>query len=97
MLGRRKFASVWDALERTREAATVMKMRCSLLMAIEQKGESWEVTQAVAARRLGITQSRLNDLLRGKITTFNLDMLIGIATKADLTVRMQITKVAKAA
>jgi predicted XRE-type DNA-binding protein len=66
-------------------------------MAIEQKGESWEVTQAVAARRLGITQSRLNDLLRGKITTFNLDMLIGIATKADLTVRMQITKVAKAA
>ena len=55
------------------------------------------MTQAVAARRLRITQSRLNDLLRGKINKFSLDMLIGIAAKADLKVRMQITKVAKAA
>jgi predicted XRE-type DNA-binding protein len=94
---RRSYESVWDAIEKTPEAAAAMKMRSSLLIAIEQKVESWGVTQATAARRLGITQPRLNDLLRGKIDKFSLDMLIEIAAKADLKVRMQITKVANAA
>ena len=96
-MARQSYDSVWDAIEKTPEAAAAMKMRSSLLIAIEQKVESWKVTQAVAARRLGITQPRLNDLLRGKIDKFSLDMLIEIAAKADLKVRMQITKVAKAA
>lgn len=73
-----------------------MKMRSKLLIAIEQKVREWNVTRAVAARRLGITQQRLNDLLRGKINKFSLDTLIGIASKADLRVRMQIAKVPRA-
>lgn len=96
-MARQSYESVWDAIEKTPEAAAAMKMRSSLLIAIEQKVESWGVTQAVAARRLGITQPRLNDLLHGKINKFSLDMLIEIAVKAELKVRMQITKVAKAA
>ena len=96
-MARQSFESVWDAIEKTPEAAAAMKMRSSLLIAIEQKVDSWGVTQAVAARRLGITQPRLNDLLRGKINKFSLDMLIEIAAKAEIKVRMQISKVAKAA
>ena len=90
MAGQR-FRSVWDALEKTPAAAAQMTMRSELLMTIEQKVSGWDVTQAVAARRLGLTQPRLNDLLRGKITKFSLDTLVGIACKAGLKVRMKIT------
>ena len=74
-----------------------MKMRSNLLIAIEQKVRGWNVTQSVAARRLGITQPRLNDLLRGKIAKFSIDTLIALAGKADLKVQMQIKNIAKAA
>lgn len=91
------FASVWDAIEKTPETAAAMKMRSTLLIAIEQRVKGWMTTPAAAARRLSITQPRLNDLLSGKIDKFSLDMLIEIAAKADLKVRMQITQVGKAA
>lgn len=96
-MAQQNFANVWDALEKTPAAAARMTIRSTLLIAIEQKVESWKVTNAVAARRLGITQPRLNDLLRGKINKFTLDMLIGIAFKADLKVRLKISEAAKAA
>ncbi len=51
---------------------------------------AWKLTQAAEARRLGITQPRPNDLPRGKIDKFNLDMLIDLARKAGVKVRMQI-------
>jgi predicted XRE-type DNA-binding protein len=63
-----RFASVWDALEKTPGEAARMKMRSNLLVAIEQQVRGWGVADAVAAGRLGVTPSRLNELLRGKIT-----------------------------
>ena len=71
-----------------------MKMRSSLLIAIEQRVRGWEATQTQAARRLGMTQPRLNDLLRGKIANFSLDALIEIAAKAGLSVKLVIAKAA---
>ena len=70
---RQSFANVWDALEDTPQEAASMSMRSNLLIAVEQRVRSWNVTQAVAAKRLGITQPRLNDLLRGRVTNFSLD------------------------
>lgn len=52
------------------------------------------MTQAEAAHRLGITQPRLNDLLRGRITNFSLDALINLAVQAGLKVRLDIADVA---
>jgi predicted XRE-type DNA-binding protein len=91
---RRGFASVWDALEDTPAEAANMAMRSTLLIAIEQRVRSWNVTQAEAARRLGITQPRLNDLLRGRITNFSLDTLINLANQAGLSVRLAIADAA---
>jgi predicted XRE-type DNA-binding protein len=42
----------------------------------------WRLTQAGTAKRLGLTQPRLNDLLRGRINKFSLDALINIAMAA---------------
>lgn len=91
---RQRFASVWDALEETQVEAVNMAMRSNLLIAIEQRVRSWQMTQAEAARRMGITQPRLNDLLRGRIAKFSLDTLIQLATRAGLTVRLDIADAA---
>jgi predicted XRE-type DNA-binding protein len=91
---RQRFENVWDALEDTPAEAANMTMRSRLLIAIEQRVRGWNVTQTEAAQRLGITQPRLNDLLRGKITNFSLDTLINLASQAGLAVRIDIADAA---
>ena len=87
---RQTFANVWDALEDTQAEAASMTLRSNVLIAIEQRVRGWNVTQTEAARRLGVTQPRLNDLLQGRIQNFSLDALVDLATKAGLTVRLDI-------
>ncbi|MGE6740908.1 helix-turn-helix domain-containing protein [Allorhizobium pseudoryzae] len=91
---RQSFSNVWDALEDTPAEAAQMSMKSSLMIAIEQKVRSWGGTQAEAAARLGVTQPRLNDLLRGRIGNFSLDALITLAGQAGLVVRLDIADAA---
>jgi predicted XRE-type DNA-binding protein len=91
---RAKFANVWDALEDTPGQAANMTMRSDLLVALRQQIGTWKVTQAQAARRLQVTQPRLNDLLRGGISKFSLDALIELADRAGIHVRLRIDKAA---
>jgi predicted XRE-type DNA-binding protein len=86
------FASVWDAIEETPEAAANMRRRSDLMVAIQSAVEGWHMTQAQATARLGVTQPRLNDLLRGRIARFSLDALVGLAQHAGLIVRMEIAR-----
>jgi predicted XRE-type DNA-binding protein len=87
---RETFANVWDAIEDTPNEAANMTMRSDLLIALRNTVEGWNVTQTEAARRLGVTQPRLNDLLRGRIGNFSLDALIKLAQHAGLSVRLEI-------
>jgi len=93
-MARRTFASVWDALEDTAAEAANMRARSELMIAMRGKIESWKVSQTEAARRLGLTQPRLNDLMRGRIDKFNLDALVNLARPAGLSVRLKIGKAA---
>lgn len=88
------FASVWDALEDSPTEAANMRMRSELMIAIREAIAEWDVTQAAAARRLEVTQPRLNDLLRGRINNFSLDALTVLATRAGLDVQMRIERAA---
>jgi predicted XRE-type DNA-binding protein len=88
------FASAWDALEDTQAEAENMRLRSSLMIAISEAVAAWHVTQMEAARRLGVTQPRLNDLLRGHVGKFSLDALVAIAARAGLSVHLEITKAA---
>jgi predicted XRE-type DNA-binding protein len=54
--------------------------------------ESWRVTQAEAAKRLGVTQPRMNDLVRGRIDKFSLDALIELAAQAGLSVHVKVAR-----
>jgi predicted XRE-type DNA-binding protein len=60
------------------------------MIALRSRIESWRVSQTEAARRLGVTQPRLNDLLRGRVDKFSLDALVNLAGPAGLTVRLEI-------
>lgn len=71
-----------------------LKMRSDLLIAIEVFYRRSGLTQAQAAKRLGITQPRLNALLKGRIEQFSLDALVNIASRAGLDVRLVIRKAA---
>jgi predicted XRE-type DNA-binding protein len=67
-----------------------MTMQSNVMIAIKEQVRSWNTTQAKAARRLGITQPRLNDLLHGKINKFSLDALTTLATRAGLKVKIEV-------
>ena len=88
------YANVWDAIEDTPEDAAAMSMRSDLLITLTEHVKAWKLTQAAAAKRLDITQPRLNDLLRGRINNFSIDALITLARKAGLSIELKIKKVA---
>ena len=70
--------------------AAVMGLRADLMarLRLMVKTEGW--TQAQAAERFGIAQSRVSDLLRGKWEKFSLDMLITLAARAGRKVELAI-------
>ena len=87
---KQRFASVWDAIEPARAEAANMKARAEMMIAIREIVAAWGVTQAAAAKKLGLTQPRMNDLLRGRINKFSLDTLMDLATRAGLAVRVEV-------
>ena len=87
-----RFENVWEALEDDPAIIASLTARSELMFAIEQTVKPWKVTQAAAAKRLGLTQPRLNDLLRGRIDKFSLDALMNIAAAAGLTVKVEVIR-----
>lgn len=74
------FDSVWDAITDSPAEAANLRMRADLMHQIARVAKDADWTQAEAARRCGVSQPRVNDLLRGKISKFSLDALVNIAT-----------------
>jgi predicted XRE-type DNA-binding protein len=46
--------------------------------------------QVEAAERCGVTQPRINDLQRGRVSRFSLDALVNIATALGRRVHLQL-------
>ena len=88
----KRFDRVWDAIEPSRAQAASTKARAEMMIAIRETVDGWGLTQAAIAKRLGLTQPRLNDLLRGRIDKFSLDALINVATAAGLVVRVEVVR-----
>ena len=76
------------------EEAMVLALRSQLIaelrLLIERK--SW--TQVQAAKALGVTQSRISDLNRGKWEKFSLDMLLTLAARAGLQPQIKLRSAA---
>ena len=72
------------------EEAAVLKMRADLMGDLREFIRDSKLTQAAVARRLGISQSRVSDLVRGKWEKFNLEMLITLAGRAGHKVDLRV-------
>lgn len=79
-----RFESVWDALEDTQQEAASMKARAELMRGLQSWLKRESLTQAAAARLLGVTQPRVSDLMRGRVDLFSTDALIDMASTAGL-------------
>jgi predicted XRE-type DNA-binding protein len=84
------YASVWDAIADTPEQAANLRARAELMQKIVARLKKYDWTQAEAARRCGVTQPRINDLLRGRVSRFSLDALVNIATALGCRVRVDL-------
>jgi predicted XRE-type DNA-binding protein len=87
-----KFASIWDAIEDTPQAAASMKARSAVLMELAKVIQERGMTQAAAAELFGVTQPRISDLMRGKINLFSLDMLMNMAATAGMSPVVKLSK-----
>ena len=72
------------------EEAAILAMRSELMCRLEILIRDKQWTQAEAAQVLGISQSRVSDLIRGKFEKFSLDMLITLATRAGKKVELKM-------
>jgi predicted XRE-type DNA-binding protein len=87
---KRAYESVWDALADTAEQAANLRARADLMRRIAEmiEAEGWK--QVEAAERCGVTQPRINDLLRVRVSRFSLDALVNIATALGRRVRVEL-------
>ena|SRR5438067_12533652 len=77
-----------------KEEAENLKMRSDLMIGLVDFYGKSGMTRAAAAKAFGITQVRLNALLKGKIGLFSLDALVNIASRAGLNVRLVVKEAA---
>ncbi|GMV01113.1 MAG: hypothetical protein AMXMBFR52_07690 [Burkholderiales bacterium] len=89
-MSKQRFASVWDAIEDTSEAAENMKLRSVLMIALKEHIARAGLSQSQAAKVFGVTQPRVSDLMRGKINLFGLDALVNMAAAAGLHIDLRI-------
>jgi len=85
-----RYNSAWDAIMDTPQEALNMKLRSELMLQIRQTIEVNSWTQKKAAKKLGVTQPRISDLLRGKIDLFSLDMLVNMLASMGDEVEIKI-------
>lgn len=88
------FACVWDAIIDDPAEAANLRIRSELMMRLTRHIKDRRWSQAEAANRLGVTQPRISDLMRGKINLFSVDALIGLATVGGLKVEVQVSEAA---
>jgi predicted XRE-type DNA-binding protein len=84
------YASIWDAIADTPGQAANLRTRAELMRQIAALVKRKKWTQEEAAEHCGVTQPRINDLLRGRISRFSLDALVNIATALGCRVRVEI-------
>ena len=84
------FNTVWDAISDTQEQAANLQTRAELMRQITIIIQANEWKQADAAVHCGVTQPRINDLLRGRVSRFSLDALVNIAAALGQRVHVEL-------
>ena len=69
-------------------------LRTDLVIQIRKAIDKLAMTQAQAAKLAGITQPRMNDLIKNRTHKFTLDALVNVAAQLGYTVKLTMKKAA---
>ena len=69
-----------------------LRLRSQLMIELERLIHDSRLTQNEAAELLGIQQSRVSDLVRGKIHRFSIDTLVNLLGKAGRYVEITVKR-----
>jgi predicted XRE-type DNA-binding protein len=83
--------NVFTDLGFSAEEAQNLKIRSDLMIELTRLIEEQGLTQAAAARLLGVTQPSVSDLVRGKIDRFSVDSLIEMLGRTGASVCFVVT------
>lgn len=70
--------------------AAVMLLRCQLAEALRKWMDRERLPQSQAAKRLGVVQPRISEIVRNKVDKLSLDYLVGLCAKAGLSVTIKL-------
>ena len=82
--------NLFSALGFPAHEAEVLQWRADLMARLRLWINESQLTQKEVAERLGITQARVSDLVRGHWKKFSLDTLVALALKAGMRVKIAI-------
>lgn len=89
-----EYQNVWDAIEDDSIQAANLKLRSQLMMEVTEYVRQSGLTQTDAAAALGISQPRLNDVLKGKIEKCTVDRLVNMLAAIGYRVDLRISHAA---
>jgi predicted XRE-type DNA-binding protein len=84
----RSTGNVFRDLGFSAEEAGHLRVRSDLMIALQKAISKSRMTQAKAAKVLGVTQPRVSDLMRGRIDLFSADKLIDMLARLGIGVRL---------
>jgi predicted XRE-type DNA-binding protein len=87
----RSTGNVFEDLGFNRETAENLRIRAELMIALKELIRRKHLTQVQAAKLFGVSQPRVSDLVRGKISLFTIDMLVNMLAKARRRVLVRTT------
>jgi predicted XRE-type DNA-binding protein len=70
--------------------ANVMALRVELMVQLRDQLHKQGLTQAQAAKQLGVTQPRVSALLKGVWKDFSVDMLLTLASRLGMQPRLTL-------
>jgi predicted XRE-type DNA-binding protein len=74
--------------------AAHLQLRSAMMTRLIAEIEKQGLTQVEAAKRMGITQPRVSDLMRGKLHLSSIDTLVALLSNFVLRVDLKVRKVA---
>ncbi len=86
--------NVFHDLGFAKPEAQNLLLRADLVSHIRKVIFKLDITQAEAAQRAGISQPRMNDLVKGRTNKFTLDALVNVAAQLGYTVKLSVKRAA---
>jgi predicted XRE-type DNA-binding protein len=89
---RRSTSNVFADIGFSTEEAEHLKVRADLMAELTSLLDARGLSQAEAAKLLGVSQPRISDLVRGKIDKFSIDTLISMLATAGAQVSVTVRR-----